>query len=216
MTKWVVAIVIAVMTGIIGFAIYPSIRTTMTSVQQIEQTVDNYSFEIADPPEDWSTSGVGATFSRSNTQAKIGTYSGEIIRNGNNAIFYQNYGTRYNDKTITFGCWVWASAANRCEIYISDGVTTTDSTSHSGSSGWEWLTVTQTISSSATYCHIACMVYGGDTTGYFDGAVLYLGDSLPEADNPAMLRFAKSSLPYIMVFFIGYAVYLGYKRIKGT
>lgn len=214
MGKWVYAIVIAVMVGIVGFLTFPTWKDTMGSVQNLEQTVPNYSFEITDPPASWSTTGAGATFARSNTQVKVGSYSGKIIRVGADADYYQNYGTRYNGKTITLGAWAWASVANRAHIVISDGITTSTSSEHTGSSSWEWLTVSHTVSSTATYCYIMLYCHTGNTTVYYDGVKLYQGD-IPEVPDSPLLRASRAGLPYAAFFFVGFAIYLGFKRNKG-
>jgi len=52
---------------------------------------------------------------------------------------------KYAGRTITFGMWVYPKAAmNSCDIYISDGVTTTKSATATGG-GWTWLEVTADI-----------------------------------------------------------------------
>ena len=215
MGKWVFAIVIAVTLGIIGISIFAPMKDVMVGVQNIEQTVDNYSFEITDPPASWTSAGAGATFSRSATQAKVGTYSGKIVRSGADAYYYQNYGTRFNDKTVTFGCWAWASVANRAHIVISDGVSTSTSLEHSGSSTWEWLTVSHTVSPTASYCYIMVYNHTADTTVYFDGAEFYQGGDIPAVPDSVLLRSFRAGLPYAMIFFVGFAIYLGFKRNKG-
>jgi hypothetical protein len=141
--------------------------------------ITNGSFETADPPTGWTLAGAGATFSRSSTQFKIGSYSGKLIRGGADCAVTQDLTTTENGETLTFGCWVYATVANRAYIYIADGTTTTTSIAHTGVAGWEWLEITQTINDGATHVYLGCQVKTGDTTAYFDRAFCIEGTVIP-------------------------------------
>lgn len=130
-------------------------------------------------PDGWILFGAGATIAREATIVKVGTYSAKLTRNGADCFIYQdiqNSGGHnlayWKGRTVTLGMWVWASVANRAFIQIGDGISATNSSYHSGSSSWEYLTVTRTIASNATNVYILGYVVTGDTTAYLDGAKL--------------------------------------------
>ncbi len=145
----------------------------------------NGSFENTDPPATWTSAGEGATFSRSNAQVKLGTYSGLITRSGADAFYMQNIANpaSYVGSNLTFGCWVYATVASRAYIQIttdSDGGKTVSSSIHSGGSSWEWLTTTIHIGTVPSYIQARPIVASGNTTAYFDGAMMVEGYSVPE------------------------------------
>jgi len=156
--------------------------------------ITNGSFETADPPTGWTLAGADSTFSRSNTQYKIGSYSGKLIRSGTDCVVTQDLTTTENGEVITFGCWVYATVANRAYIYIDDGITTpTVSTAHTGGSTWEWLSASQTVDASATHVYLACQVKTGDTTAYFDRAFCIEGSAIPAEGT---LKYSGSDSTY--------------------
>ena len=70
---------------------------------------------------------------------------------------YQSVENLYKGETKTFSIWVKSNNANaRIELY--DGVSHSVSTPHSGSGLWELLTVTKTISASATLLYAYCSI----------------------------------------------------------
>jgi len=142
----------------------------------------NSSFETGDPPDDWTLVGAGATVSRSSAQAKVGTYSALVTRNGTNCYIRQNLTTyaNYLNKTVTLGAWVYATVANRVRLRLLDQVGAYSSY-HSGVAGWEWLTVTLTVDPNSTYLYSNLTINTGDTAAYFDGVVLAETSSLPES-----------------------------------
>jgi hypothetical protein len=137
-----------------------------------DQIIANGNMETSDPPTGWTLAGAGATWSRSNTQAKYGTYSGKLIRGGTDCYSYQQFvnDSRFNGTNFTYGCWVYATAANRARIAINDGTTTTYSSYHTGSSSWEWLSVTASVAANLHIVQVRNYVDTGDTTAYFDWA----------------------------------------------
>jgi hypothetical protein len=156
-----------------------------------ENLIANGNFASGDPPENWTLTGASATVSRSNAKAKFGTYSALLTRVGANCNLAQSLSvTKLAGKVATFGCWIWASVANRAKIYIDDGVGTTASAYHTGSSLWEWLTVTRTIDVSATGIYACLQIVDGNTAAYFDGAVINLGSYVNQnyyIDNQLMM-----------------------------
>lgn len=135
----------------------------------------NGSFETGDPPDDWDSI-LADTRERSSTYAKFGSYSLKLTRTDTNTYAYQGLAgyDKYKGKTLIFGIWVKSDSAY-ARVHINDGDGETIGGYHTGSGDWEFLTVSRTISDSATYVRfIAGVVNPG--TAYFDGAVAYAVD----------------------------------------
>jgi hypothetical protein len=99
-----------------------------------------------------------------------GTWAGiyqDIQNAGGHNIAY------WKGKKVTFGCWVYASAANRARLDIYDGINSVSSSYHTGNSTWQYLTVTKTISASATPLFGALVLSGASAVVYFDDATAY-------------------------------------------
>ena len=143
--------------------------------------LENGDFEVGDPPDGWTLIGGGATVSRSSTQAKIGTYSALLTRNGPDCHIYQAYSgyAAYAGRTVTLGCWAYATEDSSVSIGLGDGSGSSSADTHTGVAGWEWLTASLTVDASPTYLRSYLEVFDGDTSAYFDGAILVEGDSCP-------------------------------------
>lgn len=133
-------------------------------------------------PAGWTVSGAGATFVSASAQVKVGKYSAVLSRSGTDCYAQQNVhaakGIAYwKGRTVTLGVWVFATVASRARLYLSDGVATVFSSYHTGGSTWEFLTVSQTINSSATVIQVGLGVETGNTSAYFDGAICVEGSS---------------------------------------
>ena len=138
--------------------------------------------------EDWSNgTSVAPTehtlstgsIARESTIIKSGTYSAKVTRTGADVSLYHDIPdyTDYQNRKMTFGCWVYATVASRGRIALSDGVGSTNSSYHTGGSGWEFIEVTHDVSATATRVRIECHVNTGATAVYFDGGVLVEGSS---------------------------------------
>jgi hypothetical protein len=135
-------------------------------------------------PDGWTVSGAGASVAREGTIFKKGLYSAKVTRAGADCQVYKEIfnGSLGNleyckGRSYTFGCWVYATVANRAGISISDNVVGSALVYHSGNSTWEWLTVTLTVSNSANTVYPQLRVSNGDTAAYFDGAMCVEGSS---------------------------------------
>lgn len=128
-------------------------------------------------PTEHTLSGAGASVAREATTIKQGTYSAAVTRSGADTTLYHDF-PDYDDylgRKMTFECWVYATVASRGRIAINDGVGTTASSYHTGAAGWEKLSVTRNIDSSATQVRLEHHVNTGNTTAYFDGGILVEG-----------------------------------------
>ena len=124
------------------------------------------------------------TLAREASTIKSGTYSAKFTRSGSGAWFYQTWDDNaghnidyWKGKTITVGVWIYCSTSNAAYFWVNDGISSTDSTRHSGTPGWEFKTITKTISASATECNIYFAVVT-DTFAYFDGAIVVEGNAV--------------------------------------
>ena len=142
-------------------------------------------------PDGWTSDGAGATIAREGTTIKLGTYSAKLTRVGADCTITQQIDIKkgiayWKGKTISYGCWVWASVAGKAYIRFVDGVQSHDSSYHTGSSTWEWLSVTAAVNSSATNVTCYCEIDATNTTAYFDGAMCVEGESaFAFSDKPA-------------------------------
>lgn len=166
--------------------------------QQFNNMLKNGSFEswsagAAAAPDAWTLLGAGASVAREATIIRFGEYSAKVTRGGADCYIYQllfgidaDTNTYWRGRTVTMGCWVYATVASRARISIHDGVASVFSSYHTGGSSWEFLTVSITLNAAATALYGYCQVYNGDTDGYFDGAILVEGPICPAfAPKPA-------------------------------
>jgi hypothetical protein len=140
------------------------------------QRMETWSDGASSAPDNWTLVGAGAAIARESTIIYNGTYSAKItsaedIDSYLYQEFYSSTGITYwQNKTVTFGAWVWCDTANIAKVQIYDDVNgATNSIYHTGSSDWEWLTVTATISFTATLAWAVCSLGVNDSTiAYFD------------------------------------------------
>ena len=81
---------------------------------------------------------------------------------------YANYAktNTFKGKTITYGAYLWAPNNNEGRIYIDDGVSKTYS-SYVTPGSYQWVEVTKTISTSATYVHVGVSLDPGSIGDIF-------------------------------------------------
>ena len=144
-----------------------------------QNSTESYAYfddaEVIDTPTGWTLAGAGAIVDRESTIKYGGNYSVKLTRNGTDCVVYQDIASSkgvsfFQNKTVTFGCWVYATSANKVALTINDNTTSDQSSYHSGNSSWEYLAVKHRFSSDATYARLQIYVVG-DATVYFDGAV---------------------------------------------
>lgn len=110
-----------------------------------------------------------------------GKYSLKGIGVGTNNYLIQNIENfeSFRGKKITFSCWVKTSTAAAINLKVYDGVAAiATSSNHTGGGGWEQLSITITVSTTATIltCYLYFLI---GATAYFDNAVLAFGTGLP-------------------------------------
>jgi hypothetical protein len=130
------------------------------------------------------TVGSGATIqiSKESTEIYSGIYSLKMNRTvvGSASSWVQQVVENYKDyigKTVSVSVMVKTSVASTFKLGLTDGVTDTESSFHTGGGGWEKLTITKTISLSATQIRLRVYALAGGSTGivYVDNAMLVLG-----------------------------------------
>ena len=153
---------------------------------------ENWSAGTAVAPDGWTLD--SGTIASEGTIKLINSYSAKLTRVGTNNLLTQDIqGTKgytyFRGKTLTFGCWVYATVADRARLRLSDGTQATYSSLHTGNSTWQWLTATITVDVSATNIYVQCGIVTGDTSAYFDGAICVEGSSIfAYADKPFLSR----------------------------
>jgi hypothetical protein len=86
---------------------------------------------------------------------------------------------KFRSRTVTFGAWVYATAANTANLTSYDGGSHASSF-HSGSSTWEWIEFTYTVSSTAVQFDAQMQVING--TAYFSQPMLVFSSSIGEGN----------------------------------
>lgn len=146
--------------------------------QPVTNLISNHSFEDSFIGH-WDAVGAGATFWRRQEEVKEGSYSGRLLRAGSDCSGRQiiDNWERYKGEQLTLAGWVWSSTANTTRLWLNDGIGNSYSPEHSGSSTWEWLSVTRTIDGSATSVTVFLKQMTSDIAVYFDDVVLVRGDT---------------------------------------
>lgn len=134
-------------------------------------------------PDGWYLGLGGGTISRQEGNSKFGKWCARLNSSLNEYIELAQFITHprfTGNKTFTFSCWVYTGTADRVRIYIFDypSFTYYYSNYHSGG-GWEFLTVTATISYSI-YNMAAIKIESGTALPSvdIDGAMLVEGETL--------------------------------------
>lgn len=131
----------------------------------------------------WSVTGSGSSQAQETTIVKCGTSSRKLTRAGIDCYFSQDIYVKkgiayWQGRTITFGCWVYATVADRARIFINNAPgANAYSSYHTGDSTWQFLTVTLTVAANATQVICGCIIETGNTDAYFDGAMCVEGSS---------------------------------------
>lgn len=143
---------------------------------------NNRSYDSSDAlaPDFWTLSGSGATMAYSTTQAWKGSASLAITRAGTDCSLAQTVPhalhTGVGDdslrgETVGMTAWVWSAVASQVRLRITDGVDTTNSSYHTGGSGWEELSVSHTVDDAATTLTFSVRVETSNTVAYVGEAV---------------------------------------------
>ncbi len=160
----------------------------------------NGGFEVWDKgagaaPAGWTLGGgPAAAAAREALNVMTGVYSAGLS-SGLNEDAYLEADHRQNPvslslvsgKTVSFGAYVNTASAGRVTLRIYDddgtGAQFTESAVHSGSGGWEFLSVTRTLRPGLTSFYVRCSVApGAAAAAYIDSAALRMGASISPGD----------------------------------
>ena len=145
---------------------------------------NNGGFEDGNPPTGWMAWGAPTypTITQESSIIRTGQHSIKLTNANNGSLgnagqWSESYNSpaSFQGKAFTFGAWVYASVPNRVFISIWDNVTgDTVSAYHPGDSQWHLLTVTKTVSPSATLMHPTALYIssGSQISAYADDAAL--------------------------------------------
>ena len=173
----------------IGSAVqgYDDILTELTDPQNINPAnlVKNGAFDTftAPPtPDNWVVEG-GGTQAQDTTNVRIGANSYAITSDADGSASRQTIlatisGTTnsyYRGKEVTLTALVYTGVVNNARIRVDDGADVSNSVYHSGTTGWEELTITHVIDGSATKLDVVLLVDGNTQTAKFDAVRLNLG-----------------------------------------
>ncbi len=125
-------------------------------------------------PDSWTLTGAGATVARDGTVYKVPIYSAALTRVGADAALTQNVVATDPGEAVRYraGAWVHCDTANAARIALYDGVSTVYSSYHSGTPGWEWLSMTHGGNGGQTLVRAECRVDNTNATAKFDGFVV--------------------------------------------
>ena len=148
------------------------------------QAYSSYNTSGVLAPDFWTLTGASATMARSTTQKWRGQPTSlAITRAGTDCYISQapgllNTGVSADNlvgESITGVFLVWSSVASQVRVSIYDGVTTTTGSFHTGGSGWEELSATATIGTTATTVEIRCNVISDNTVAYVGEGYAIIG-----------------------------------------
>lgn len=138
---------------------------------------ENWSAGTSAAPDGWTLGGsAGLVIAREGTIKKINSYSLKLTTaslTGNTYSIVKYIAGR----TYTYSCWVYATAGSTARLSMYDGVTQTYSSYHTGNSTWQQLTMSQTLSASATTLVVYVDINATSSSAYFDGAMCVEGAS---------------------------------------
>lgn len=151
------------------------------SFEYFNEEASNYGFETGDPSTGWTATGTGVKFNRSSLTKYFNTYSANLSRYGTNVSFYQDIGNYsiYKGYQITLSMYVNASVASRAKIGVGDNASTTNSSYHAGDNVWALLSTTKNISANASRVRLSGFVDTGNTSAFYDQAMLCDGATCP-------------------------------------
>lgn len=155
--------------------------------------VDNWSAGPAAAPDGWVLSGAGGTIARTGPSESdpytfgAGQYTAKMTRAGTDLKFTETvlpsgtFAFFNNCKSQKFSVLFKGrtAIASHLRITVDDGATQTSSSYHTGSNAEETLSVTHTISSSATKLEVYAEVKGSNGDAYVGGFVFSFSDLAP-------------------------------------
>lgn len=134
----------------------------------------------------WTETG-SATLTKQNSTPNEGTFYAGFAGAATGTIYQDIDSTNdYAGATLTFTAYCKTGNADAYRLAISDGVGTTEGSTHSGGGSWEQLSVARTFDVASDKVRLICdKRTGSDYTGFFDGpmtiAVTSITNGIPSA-----------------------------------
>lgn len=149
-------------------------------------------------PTGWTLAGTGAACARAgtslaDTERKVGDFCAKLTYGSTTLTLVQDVlptaaFTRLSHlqgTTVGFGAWVKSAVASQARVFVTDGVTTTYTSYHTGDGTWQWLATTHAISGTGTKLQIGISVESSaGNPAYLSGAFLCLGNVSPIGWRP--------------------------------
>lgn len=163
----------------------PAYTSTAPSNYGFNTSFETWGSGTSSAPTGWTTSSCSAVAKTTTAgQFKIGAAAVALTRTSGGCLVAQNVANTWGPiaywqgQSVVLGGWVRCTVASRGAVEIFDGTTTTTSTTHSGGSSYEFLSIPATIGGGASTLEIRAKVSGGNTTCQFDGMILARGSSI--------------------------------------
>lgn len=133
-------------------------------------------------PDNWTVEG-GGTEAQETTEVQFGSNSYSITSDADGSASRQNVlatigdndNTYFRDKQVTLTVMVYTDEVDNARIQIDDGSGASYSIYHTGTLGWEQLSVTHTIAGTATKLDVVLLVDGNAVEAKFDAVRLNHG-----------------------------------------
>lgn len=162
-------------------------------------------------PTGWTLAGTGAAVARAgtslaDTKRKVGDFCAKLTYGSATLTLSQDVlptaafsrVDHLQGEDVALGAWVWANAASQARVYVTDGVTTTYSSYHTGDGSWQWLSLAHTISGSGTKLTVGIAVGSGAANpAYFSGPTLVFGSVKPVNWRPTPMVMGTVFLPVL-------------------
>jgi len=141
-------------------------------------------FTSSPTPDSWVVEG-GGTEAQETTDVRIGENAYSVTSDADGSASRQTIlatidgseNSYLRGRDVTLSALVYATDSSNARIQIDDGVTTSESSYHTGTPGWELLTVTHTLSATASKLDVVLVVDGNAQEGIFDAVRLNHGKS---------------------------------------
>lgn len=182
-------------------------QASLATLSQLQQQIGAVNLQMNDDfviwaagdavaPTGWALSTITcarAGTGLGDTNRKIGDFCVKLTRAGADGYLYHyladtsEIGGRadfFKNMKVSIGAWVKCSTPNVARVGIGDGATTTYSSYHTGGGDWEWLSVTHTISNSATSLASLLGMHNTAADAYFSGVTVVMSDEEPSQWQP--------------------------------
>ena len=139
-------------------------------------------FTASPIPDNWAIEG-GGTDAQETTTVQIGANSYSITSDADGSASRQTVlatigasdNTYFRNLYVTLTARVYTTVASNAKIQIDDGVTQENSAFHTGTAGWETLSITAQLAATASKLDVVLLVDGNLQEAKFDAVRLNLG-----------------------------------------